>query len=245
MRSDPNSPTLFDNDLDDAARLRQAAWDHASRIAFIGRKGVHRAAIEGLSNALCRMCVPRNLNGEHWSPERQMHWLEEEAYRRRSEPPTAVEMEAWLLERFDPPPPLGNSFAAWDRARERWRNESTCKRCFDSGKLHADENGQRDFCTCAAGEEARREEAQTLARDSAKLVTRRTEVRPPSFKFDECGGVHPSRQRERQGKSTGKGWGNLTPALERFGGLLGKDPSQWCAEDEDREFIRQHDKRSP
>ena len=85
MRADPNSPTLFDDDLDDVARVRKVAWDHASRIAFIGRKGVHRAAIEGLSNALCRMCVPRNFNGEYWSPERQMHWLEDEAYRRCKE----------------------------------------------------------------------------------------------------------------------------------------------------------------
>lgn len=121
MRADPNRLPLFDDDLDDVTRLRQAAWDHASRIAFIGRRGVHRAAIEGLSNALLRMCVPRDLNGEHWPSERQMHWLEEEAYRRCKEPPTAVEMEAWLLERFDPPPSWGNSFAAWDRARERWK----------------------------------------------------------------------------------------------------------------------------
>lgn len=99
MRADPNRLPLFDDDLDDVTRLRQAAWDHASRIAFIGRRGVHRAAIEGLSNALLRMCVPRDLNGEHWPSERQMHWLEEEAYRRCKEPPTAVEMEAWLLER--------------------------------------------------------------------------------------------------------------------------------------------------
>lgn len=242
MRADPNSPTLFDDDLDDVARVRQAAWDHASRIAFIGRKGVHRAAIEGLSNALCRMCVPRNFNGEYWSPERQMHWLEDEAYRRCTEPPTAVEMEAWLLERIDPPSPQGNSFAAWDRARERWRNEATCKGCFDSGKLPADENGQRDFCTCAAGEERRREEAQTLARDPAKPVARRPEARPPSFRFDENGEVHPPHQRKRQGKPTGKGWANLTPTFERFQGLLAKDPNQWSAED--KEFMRQHDKRS-
>jgi hypothetical protein len=226
MRADANSLTLFDDDLDGVARLRQAAWDHASRIAFIGRKGVQRAAIEGLSNALLRMCIPRDLNGEHWSPERQMHWLEQEAYRRCREAPTAVEMEAWLLERFDPPPPSSNSFAAWDRARETWRNEATCKLCFDSGKLLADENGQRDFCACAAGEEAEREEAQTLARDPATLGTRRPEVRPPSFEFDEYGGVHPPRQRKRQGKPTGKGWGNLTPTLERFQGLLAKDPNE-------------------
>lgn len=242
MRADPNRLPLFDDDLDDVTRLRQAAWDHASRIAFIGRRGVHRAAIEGLSNALLRMCVPRDLNGEHWPSERQMHWLEEEAYRRCKEPPTAVEMEAWLLERFDPPPSWGNSFAAWDRARERWRNEATCKGCFDCGKLPADENGQRDFCTCAAGDEARREESQTLAKDPAKPVTRRAEVRPPSFRFDEYGGVHPPRQRKRRGNPTGKGWGSLTPTLEHFQGLLAKDPNQWSAED--KEFMRQHDRRS-
>jgi hypothetical protein len=242
MRVDPNSPTLFDDDLDDVARLRQAAWDHASRIAFIGRKGLHRAAIEGLSNALLRMCVPRALNGEHWSPERQMQWLEEEAYRRCKEPPTAVEMEAWLLERFHPPPPLDNSFAAYDRARERWRDEATCKRCFDCGKLPADENGLRDLCTCTAGEEARREEAQIRARDPAKPVTQRPEVRPPSFRFDEYGGVHRPHQRKRQGKPTGKDWANLTPTIERFQSLLAKEPNQWSAEDQ--EFMRQHDKRS-
>ena len=43
-------------------------------------------------------------------------------------------MEAWLLERFDPPLPQGNSFAVFavfDRARERWLNEAECKRCSD------------------------------------------------------------------------------------------------------------------
>jgi hypothetical protein len=161
-----------------------------------------------------------------------MQWLEEEAYRTCKEPPTAVEMEAWLLKKFDPPPAPANSFEACDRARAKWRAEATCKRFFDSGKPPADENGQRDFCTCAAGEELKREEAQTLARDPVKPVTRRAEVRPPSFEFDEYGGVHP----------TGKGWGNLRPTLERFQALFAKESSQWSAED--KEFMRQHDKRS-